>query len=285
MDKEPFCVPKYSFYVLQNERDQSCFHQRVRSLSKQKGAVFKEQLFHHHKYSCAFKKICACLKGQSLPLQVDLHSLIYCWGVLTTDKNEKQNMTVFKQLILNNLRGFQMKVAPKTMTFCFCHQVVWNSSYKVGCGVAFCRNSTYFYGCHYYRAYVTLIYPPWLCFTCYFSESLTVVSVYLTRGWFRVKLIWVKKTICLTEETLRDGNLMRLDPRVLPVPITVKTNSAVSNRYDDKYTLRVICVATMNDNKANPFIVLSILCFRQPLSLHKPLLKLPSIESFFWMQQ
>lgn len=102
-------------------------------------------------------------------------------------------MTVFKQLILNNLRGFQMKVALKTMTFCFCHQVVWNSSYKVGCGVAFCRNSTYFYGCHYYRAYVNLIYPPSLCFTCYFSEGLTVVSVYLTRGWFRVKLILVKK--------------------------------------------------------------------------------------------
>ncbi|XP_067094848.1 cysteine-rich venom protein pseudecin [Osmerus mordax] len=31
-------------------------------------------------------------------------------------------------------------------------QVVWNSSYKVGCGVAICPGSVYFYGCHYYRA-------------------------------------------------------------------------------------------------------------------------------------
>lgn len=35
------------------------------------------------------------------------------------------------------------------------HQVVWSSSYKVGCGVALCSN-TYFYGCQYYRAYVAL---------------------------------------------------------------------------------------------------------------------------------
>ncbi|XP_063735968.1 cysteine-rich venom protein pseudecin [Eleginops maclovinus] len=31
-------------------------------------------------------------------------------------------------------------------------QVVWSSSYKIGCGVKLCRNSIYFYACHYYRA-------------------------------------------------------------------------------------------------------------------------------------
>lgn len=31
-------------------------------------------------------------------------------------------------------------------------QVVWNSSYKVGCGVALCPGSVWFYGCHYFRA-------------------------------------------------------------------------------------------------------------------------------------
>ncbi|KAM9353553.1 cysteine-rich venom protein [Symphorus nematophorus] len=31
-------------------------------------------------------------------------------------------------------------------------QVVWNSSYKVGCGVTLCPNNIYFYACHYYRA-------------------------------------------------------------------------------------------------------------------------------------
>ncbi|XP_036395763.1 cysteine-rich venom protein pseudecin [Megalops cyprinoides] len=31
-------------------------------------------------------------------------------------------------------------------------QVVWYSSYEVGCAVASCNNSLYFYGCHYYRA-------------------------------------------------------------------------------------------------------------------------------------
>ncbi|KAJ8415912.1 hypothetical protein AAFF_G00404690 [Aldrovandia affinis] len=31
-------------------------------------------------------------------------------------------------------------------------QVVWFSSYEVGCAVASCENSIYFYGCHYYRA-------------------------------------------------------------------------------------------------------------------------------------
>uniref|UniRef100_A0A3B3BA68 ShKT domain-containing protein n=1 Tax=Oryzias melastigma TaxID=30732 RepID=A0A3B3BA68_ORYME len=30
-------------------------------------------------------------------------------------------------------------------------QVVWNSSYKVGCGVTLCSNNIYLYGCHYYR--------------------------------------------------------------------------------------------------------------------------------------
>ncbi|TMS10383.1 Cysteine-rich secretory protein 2 [Larimichthys crocea] len=37
-------------------------------------------------------------------------------------------------------------------------QLVWNSSYRVGCGVTLCPNDVYFYGCHYYRAYVTLIH-------------------------------------------------------------------------------------------------------------------------------
>ncbi|KAK9514284.1 hypothetical protein VZT92_027761 [Zoarces viviparus] len=31
-------------------------------------------------------------------------------------------------------------------------QVVWNSSYRVGCGVTLCPNNIYFYTCHYYRA-------------------------------------------------------------------------------------------------------------------------------------
>uniref|UniRef100_UPI0037E8278F cysteine-rich venom protein DIS2 n=1 Tax=Semicossyphus pulcher TaxID=241346 RepID=UPI0037E8278F len=31
-------------------------------------------------------------------------------------------------------------------------QVVWNSSYRVGCGVAVCPNSIYLYACQYYRA-------------------------------------------------------------------------------------------------------------------------------------
>ncbi|XP_052345503.1 cysteine-rich venom protein ophanin-like [Oncorhynchus keta] len=31
-------------------------------------------------------------------------------------------------------------------------QVVWNSSYKVGCGVTLCPGPVYFYGCQYYRA-------------------------------------------------------------------------------------------------------------------------------------
>ncbi|KAJ7985438.1 hypothetical protein DPEC_G00352040 [Dallia pectoralis] len=31
-------------------------------------------------------------------------------------------------------------------------QVVWNSSYKIGCGVASCPDSVLFFGCQYYRA-------------------------------------------------------------------------------------------------------------------------------------
>lgn len=31
-------------------------------------------------------------------------------------------------------------------------QVIWNSSYKVGCAMAVCPNNIYFYGCQYYRA-------------------------------------------------------------------------------------------------------------------------------------
>ncbi|XP_056300667.1 cysteine-rich venom protein latisemin [Pseudoliparis swirei] len=31
-------------------------------------------------------------------------------------------------------------------------QVVWNSSYKIGCGVAMCPNNIYLYSCQYFRA-------------------------------------------------------------------------------------------------------------------------------------
>ncbi|XP_034029435.1 cysteine-rich venom protein [Thalassophryne amazonica] len=39
-------------------------------------------------------------------------------------------------------------------------QVVWNSSYKVGCGVTMCKD-IYFYGCHYYRAGNFRGWPPY----------------------------------------------------------------------------------------------------------------------------
>ncbi|KAK0140485.1 Cysteine-rich venom protein ENH1 [Merluccius polli] len=39
-------------------------------------------------------------------------------------------------------------------------QVVWNSSYQVGCGVAKC-GSVYLYGCHYYRAGNFVGWPPY----------------------------------------------------------------------------------------------------------------------------
>ncbi|XP_037640028.1 cysteine-rich venom protein isoform X1 [Sebastes umbrosus] len=40
-------------------------------------------------------------------------------------------------------------------------QVIWNSSYKVGCGVTLCPNNVYFYGCHYYRAGNFKGWPPY----------------------------------------------------------------------------------------------------------------------------
>ncbi|RVE63084.1 hypothetical protein OJAV_G00164950 [Oryzias javanicus] len=40
-------------------------------------------------------------------------------------------------------------------------QVVWNSSYKVGCGVTLCPNNIYLYGCHYYRAGNFKRWPPY----------------------------------------------------------------------------------------------------------------------------
>lgn len=40
-------------------------------------------------------------------------------------------------------------------------QVIWNSSYKVGCGVKLCPNNIYFYGCHYYRAGNFRGWPPY----------------------------------------------------------------------------------------------------------------------------
>uniref|UniRef100_A0A673B840 ShKT domain-containing protein n=1 Tax=Sphaeramia orbicularis TaxID=375764 RepID=A0A673B840_9TELE len=40
-------------------------------------------------------------------------------------------------------------------------QVIWNSSYKVGCGVTLCPNDVYFYGCHYYRAGNFKRWPPY----------------------------------------------------------------------------------------------------------------------------
>ncbi|XP_068179167.1 cysteine-rich venom protein isoform X3 [Antennarius striatus] len=41
-------------------------------------------------------------------------------------------------------------------------QVIWNSSYKVGCGVTFCPDEkVYFYACHYYRAGNFKGWPPY----------------------------------------------------------------------------------------------------------------------------
>lgn len=40
-------------------------------------------------------------------------------------------------------------------------QVVWNSSYKVGCGVAQCPENIYLYACHYYRAGNFQDWPPY----------------------------------------------------------------------------------------------------------------------------
>ncbi|XP_068426798.1 cysteine-rich venom protein pseudecin [Clinocottus analis] len=40
-------------------------------------------------------------------------------------------------------------------------QVVWNSSYKIGCGMTKCPNNIYFYGCHYYRAGNFWGWPPY----------------------------------------------------------------------------------------------------------------------------
>ncbi|XP_067366101.1 serotriflin [Channa argus] len=40
-------------------------------------------------------------------------------------------------------------------------QIVWNSSYKIGCGVALCFNNVYYYGCHYYRAGNFKTWPPY----------------------------------------------------------------------------------------------------------------------------
>ncbi|XP_015227356.1 PREDICTED: serotriflin-like isoform X1 [Cyprinodon variegatus] len=40
-------------------------------------------------------------------------------------------------------------------------QVVWYTSYQVGCGVTLCPNNIYFYGCHYYRAGNFNNWPPY----------------------------------------------------------------------------------------------------------------------------
>ncbi|XP_053699835.1 cysteine-rich venom protein pseudecin [Synchiropus splendidus] len=40
-------------------------------------------------------------------------------------------------------------------------QVVWNTSYKVGCGVTLCRGNTFLYGCQYFRAGNVKGYPPY----------------------------------------------------------------------------------------------------------------------------
>ncbi|KAM4600418.1 cysteine-rich venom protein pseudecin [Polymixia lowei] len=49
-------------------------------------------------------------------------------------------------------------------------QVVWNSSYKVGCGVTLCNGDIYFYACHYYRAGNFRGVPPYMegppCASC-----------------------------------------------------------------------------------------------------------------------
>uniref|UniRef100_A0AAZ1Y5Z6 ShKT domain-containing protein n=1 Tax=Oreochromis aureus TaxID=47969 RepID=A0AAZ1Y5Z6_OREAU len=39
-------------------------------------------------------------------------------------------------------------------------QVIWNSSYKVGCGATLCPDNIYYYGCHYYRPTVALFTGP-----------------------------------------------------------------------------------------------------------------------------
>lgn len=73
---------------------------------------------------------------------------------------------MFTKQCLNNqytslFKMFLLKVPLKKVTFFFRCQVVWNSSYKIGCGVKLCPNGIYFYACHYYRAYVILIYLPY----------------------------------------------------------------------------------------------------------------------------
>ncbi|XP_028326983.1 cysteine-rich venom protein [Gouania willdenowi] len=49
-------------------------------------------------------------------------------------------------------------------------QVVWNTSYRVGCGVTLCPDNIYLYGCHYYRAGNFIGIPPYtvgsLCGAC-----------------------------------------------------------------------------------------------------------------------
>ncbi|XP_037532635.1 cysteine-rich venom protein [Nematolebias whitei] len=40
-------------------------------------------------------------------------------------------------------------------------QVVWSSSYRVGCGFTQCPNNVYFYGCQYYRAGNFKTWPPY----------------------------------------------------------------------------------------------------------------------------
>lgn len=57
-------------------------------------------------------------------------------------------MAVFEEAIRISVRG---ELSSLFFESSFC-QVVWNSSYKVGCGMTLCPNGIYFYACHYYRA-------------------------------------------------------------------------------------------------------------------------------------
>lgn len=60
----------------------------------------------------------------------------------------------YLDMTLMNICETQISLQEVSCLF-YLHQLVWNSSYKVGCGVAVCSN-VYIYGCHYYRAYVAL---------------------------------------------------------------------------------------------------------------------------------
>lgn len=127
---------------VQNECDRSPKHLYP---FKKMNKWSEKQLFYHNKYHC---------KEDIL-----VRLLTYTVTCITQVFNEvfkKQNKT---RLSHDNdeLGVSQIEVALKTSEpFCSCGQVVWSSSYRVGCGMTHCTNKgVYIYGCHYYRAYVT----------------------------------------------------------------------------------------------------------------------------------